>query len=109
MGKTKIYISIPISGEDYKQQRRFADTVASGLSKRGYIPVNPFNIYAGHERDYWDHVCADLRALADCDAVMFLPGWERSLGCNIEHDFVMRCIAHGKKQYKVIYGGIDQP
>ena len=101
--KKKIYISIPITGHPYRDQREKADLAARMLSKKGYIPVNPFNIYAGHQPDYYDHLTADLRALADCDGIYFCTGWEQSLGCNIEHDFVMRHIAAKRKDYEVTY------
>lgn len=101
--KPKIYISIPITGKVETVQRRTADLTAMMLSRQGYEPVNPFNVYAGKNPDYWDHICYDLRALADCEAVYFCSGWENSLGCRIEHDFVQRCIEHGKKIYKIIF------
>lgn len=101
--KPKIYISIPITGHVEPVQRRTAELTAMMLSKQGYEPVNPFMVYAGKDPDYWDHICYDLRALADCDAVYFCSGWEQSLGCCIEHDFVLRCIAAEKKSYKIIY------
>lgn len=101
---SKIYISVPISGYDYRRQRAYADTVALALSKQGYKPVNPFDIYAGKNRTWAQHIGYDLMALADCDAVFFCAGWEHSCGCCIEHDFVTRCIAHNKKNYKIIYG-----
>lgn len=101
--KLKIYISIPIKGLPHKVQKMTADLVASMLSKQGYQPVNPFSIYAGKQPDYWDHLCADLRALADCDGVYFCSGWEKSMGCCIEHAFVMNRQKFGDKIYKVIY------
>lgn len=103
--KKKIYISIPISGKDIREQRQEADRLAAFLSREGYEPVSPFNIYAGKDPDYWDHICADLRALADCDAVYFCGGWSDSLGCSIEHSFVMNRQAKGDKLYKIIYEG----
>lgn len=103
MEKQKIYISIPISGKNDKIQRQTAALTMAMLSRQGYKPVNPFDIYAGKNPDYWDHICYDLRALADCDAIYMCSGWERSLGCSIEHDFVQQCIAHKKKIYKIIY------
>lgn len=99
----KIYISIPIQGHNTEVQRMTADMVASMLSKQGWKPVNPFKIYAGQAPDYWDHITADLRALADCDAVFFCSGWEQSLGCRIEHDFVERIGQFTDKVYKIIY------
>lgn len=103
MGRKKIYISIPITGHNIELQRRTAKLTAAMLERQGYKAVNPFEIYAGSRPDYWDHICADLRALADCDGAYFCSGWEKSLGCSIEHDFVTRCQGHGKKFYTLFY------
>ena len=103
MKKKKIYISIPITGKDYKKQREHADEIARSLSRQGMEVVNPFNIFAGKNPTYEDYLAYDLRALMDCDAVFFCEGWEKSFGCSIEHDYVMRAIAFGKQMYSVTY------
>lgn len=37
------------------------------------------------------------------DAVYFCDGWEQSCGCSIEHDVVMRYIAHNRKNFVLMY------
>lgn len=81
----KIYISIPISGKDIRKQREKADMIKAYLSRHGHTPVNPFDICAGKNPDYKDHLCRDLRILMDCDAVYFASGWNDSRGCRIEY------------------------
>lgn len=83
----KIYISLPISGRPLEEARNEADLIKARLSRVGHTPVSPFNIYAGKNPTWKDHICCDLRALADCDAIILCEGWEESRGCNIEHDF----------------------
>lgn len=102
MSKTA-YISLPISGHDINRVRDKIDLIKLTLSKKGYRPVSPLEVNAGKNPQYEDHICCDLRAMLDCDAVCFCDGWEASLGCNIEHDVVMRYKAHGKKNFKVLY------
>lgn len=97
----RIYISVPIANNPKAQEQ--ADLMAQSLSKQGHTPVNPFNIYAGKNPTYKDYICYDLRAMLDCDAIIFCKGWEKSCGCNIEHDVAMRFKAHGKKDLKIIY------
>lgn len=80
----KVYISLPISGRDIDEARQQADLAAAKLSRLGHRPVNPFNIYAGKYPTYADHLCCDLRALMDCDAIYMCDGWEKSGGCSIE-------------------------
>ncbi|MDE5886443.1 MAG: DUF4406 domain-containing protein [Muribaculaceae bacterium] len=100
--KQRIYISVPISGQEQKAREK-ADNIMKALSKQGHEPVNPFDIYAGHNPTYEDHICYDLRAMLDCDAILFCKGWETSCGCNIEHGIAMRFKAHGKKDFKIMY------
>lgn len=102
MEKTKIYISLPISGQEHKAREK-ADRIKTALSKKGYEVISPFDIYPGKDPEYEDYICFDLRALMDCDAVYFCLGWEHSCGCGIEHDVVMRFKAFGKKDFKVMY------
>ena len=102
MVKQRLYISLPISGVE-NQAREKTDKLKIALSKQGYEVVSPFDIYAGKNPKYEDHICYDLRAMIDCDIVYFCQGWEQSCGCGIEHDVVMRFKAYGKKDFKVMY------
>lgn len=81
----KVYISFPISGYDIEERRRFSDRVAEAIRLRGHEPLNPLDVYAGTDPDYFDHICYDLRAMLDCDAVLMLHGWEESRGCRLEY------------------------
>lgn len=101
--RKKIYISLPISNRSVKEAREHADRVALSLSKQGWIVVNPFNIYAGHEPTYEDYICSDLRAMLDCDAICFCEGWMHSCGCNVEHSVAMTFKAYDKKDFQIVY------
>ena len=94
----KVYISIPISGKDYRKQREHADDVARSLSRQGHIPVSPFNIYAGKCPTYEDHLCYNMRVLMDCDAIVFCKGWEHSFECLLEYSYVQLCEETGRKK-----------
>lgn len=83
----KIYISIPITGHDEAEVRDHADLIKANLSRAGHQPVSPFDIYAGENPTYADYLCADLRKLADCDAIFLCRGWQFSRGCRIERTF----------------------
>lgn len=88
--KLRIYISIPISHLDYRQQREKADLLMRAFREDGHEVVNPFEICAGRNPTYEDHICYDLRAMLDCDMIFFCRGWELSTGCCIEHDVALR-------------------
>lgn len=81
-----IYISLPITGRESDARER-ADLMKAALSRAGHKPVSPFDIYAGKQPTYADYLCSDLRALADCDAIMLCDGWQFSKGCRIEANF----------------------
>lgn len=98
----KIYLSIPISGQETKAREK-ADTIKTSLSKQGWEVVNPFDVFPGKNPTYADHICYDLLAMLGCDAIFFCKGWEESCGCNIEHDVAMRFKAYGKKDFKIMY------
>lgn len=101
MEKLKIYISIPITGKDYKKQREHADDIARSLSRQGWDVVNPFNIYAGKNATYEDHIAFDLRALMDCDAIVMCKGWEHSFGCTLEYSYAQLCKRYQRKDFKL--------
>lgn len=83
-----LYISGPITGDkEYKLKFRAA---AQQLEARGYDVVNPAELddvlpvkSMTHEEIM--RTCLDL--LLQCDAVVTLPGWESSLGCQREVGF----------------------
>lgn len=85
MANSMIYISGPITGDKaYRQKFRAA---AEQLKARGYNVVNPAELdnVLPVESMTWSQImdhCLDL--LKRCDAVVVLPGWEESRGCNRE-------------------------
>ena len=102
----KIYISLPISGREEEARER-AQMIAKAIKEAGHTPVNPFDIYAGENPDYFDHLCADLRAMMDCDAVYFDKDHYMSCGCKIEHDVAFTLMVRGKKDFIFLHGDID--
>lgn len=82
----KIYISLPISGRPFEEVKKQAEEARQFILNLGHTPVSPLEIYAGRNPTYADHLCYDLRAMIDCDAIVMLAGWKYSTGCNIEHN-----------------------
>lgn len=83
----KIYISVPITGHDETEVREHVEYVKTSLVSAGHSVVNPFDIAPCEKPTYADYLCADLRALADCDAIFLCNGWQFSRGCRIERTF----------------------
>ena len=100
--KQRIYISVPITGQEQKAREK-ANLIKARLSREGYDVVNPFEVFAGKDPTYEDYICYDLRAMLGCDAIYFCKGWHGSLGCNIEHDTAINYKKFGRKNFKIMY------
>lgn len=82
----KIYISLPITGRPIEEAFEEAARAADEIREQGDIPLSPFDISPySQEKDYADYMGDDIRALLRADSVLFLPGWEQSKGCRLEH------------------------
>lgn len=88
---------------DYDRQREHADMIKAKLSRKGYNPVSPFDIYAGTNPTYNDYLSCDIRVLLDCDGAYFCKGWRFSFGCNIEHDVARRLFLRDSNNFKIFY------
>ena len=81
----KVYISLPITGHDIEQVEAGCIYASAVLRKKGHTPVSPLDVSPDPEASYAEHMGRDITALLECDAVMFLDGWEESKGCMLEH------------------------
>lgn len=81
MSKT-VYISGPMTG--MPDLNRYAFTFAEGrIVAHGMKPVNPHTL-CDPSWDWGKCMRADIAALVACDAILMLPGWERSSGAQLE-------------------------
>lgn len=80
----KVYISLPISGLKIESVKQNAEKAAEYLRKAGYEPVTPFDVSPNENVSYAHHMGKDVEALLECDAVLFLKGWQYSKGCQLE-------------------------
>lgn len=82
---SKIYISGPITGMPDLNRKAFS-AMAAKIRDAGHIPVNPHEVCAHlSETATWaDYMRLDIKAMMDCDAVAFLPGWWESRGACVE-------------------------
>ena len=81
----KIYISIPITGQDIEQVEARLIFAKAVLERKGHTPVSPLDVSDNPDASYAEHMGRDISALLDCDAVVFLDGWQESKGCALEH------------------------
>ena len=81
----KVYISLPITGHDIEEVEARCIFAKSVLKKKGHTPVSPLDVSDNPDASYAEHMGRDISALLECDAVVFLEGWEESKGCTLEH------------------------
>lgn len=89
--KTKVYISLPISGYDIDERKETAMQIEVKLRGRGYDVFNPLGTQWETGLTTYEYMKIALKALLDCDAVMFMDGWNRSAGCHTELCVAMAC------------------
>lgn len=80
----KVYVSIPITGEDYNDQRNHAFVVATNLGVKGYDTVTPFDLIKNAATPYNEAMGKCIEALLECDAICLCKGWNNSKGCRAE-------------------------
>ncbi len=85
MGEQKrvIYISGPITGVP-KYYEAF-EAMEDELSALGYIPLSPARLPTGMTPEQYMRICFAM--IDSADAVIFLEGWENSVGARLERDY----------------------
>ena len=81
----KIYVSIPITGKVYEEQKAKAEAVKKELQAKGNEVITPFEICPeqGKTDAYYMGKC--IEALLECDVIYMCDGWKQSKGCRTEH------------------------
>ncbi len=85
----QVYLSGPITGtKNYEKNFSIAERY---FSERGHRVTNPVRIgklleelHEGQEPSWSEYMKEDVKALADCDAIAMLPGWNDSRGARLE-------------------------
>ena len=89
--RRRVYLSGPISGYDYEERRMTFARWAETLRDVGFEPLNPMENGVPKEAASEVHMRADLKMLLECDSIMMLNGWKRSLGARVEHEVALSC------------------
>jgi hypothetical protein len=84
MYNMKFYISGPITGYPDDNKPAF-DRTAEILRASDFAVLNPHDLDLIDKVETWeDNLKRDIRYLVDCDAVLLLPGWDKSKGARLE-------------------------
>lgn len=87
----KIYISGAISGRDYREVALDFEAAQTHIRVfSDFLPISPLDNGLPLDTPWSAHMLRDLEILSTCDAVLMLPGWEHSPGCQIEKIFAER-------------------
>lgn len=87
----KIYISGAISGRDYREVALDFEAAQTHIRVfSDFLPISPLDNGLPLDTPWSAHMLRDLEILSTCDAVIMLPGWEHSPGCQIEKIFAER-------------------
>lgn len=85
----RVYLSGPMTSDpDYMSKFTQAD---QELRESGYHVANPAELYRvlPDNATYEELLNLDLQILAMCDALVQLPGWEKSCGANREYGYAL--------------------
>ena len=83
--KVKVYISGPMTGLPNFNREAFAEA-EKWCIRNGLSPFNPgwLAFDEGSAFTYEEILQIDLAALANCNVILMLPGWEKSNGAKVE-------------------------
>ena len=85
----RVYLSGPMTSDpEYMGKFTGADQF---LRNQGYHVANPAELYRvlPDNATYEELLNLDLQILAMCDALVQLPGWEKSCGANREYGYAL--------------------
>lgn len=80
----KVYISIPISGQDYMAQKAKAYKKAAEISQKGFEVVTPFDVVTDALTPVNKAMGKCIEELLTCDIIYLCEGWVKSKGCTVE-------------------------
>lgn len=81
----KVYISLPITGQDADFVDAQATFAVGVLEQKGHTAVSPLEI-CEPDWDYNDCMAVCIKELLACDAIVMLEGWSCSKGCRLEYE-----------------------
>ena len=81
----KAMISQPMAGKTDEEIRSERDSLKRNLESRGFEVVDTvFELDVPPTEAPLRYMAKSIETMAECDAVVFSPGWQRARGCLVE-------------------------
>ena len=77
----KIFVSLPVNGEDYVDQRNHAFVVATNLAQNGYEVITQFDVEKSVTTPFNETIANHIEAMLECDGIYLCRGWSDSRVC----------------------------
>lgn len=89
--KKKVYISLPITGRQFKYVFLQNYDASSRLTSLGFEAISPLDNDLPLEAPRERHMRADIKTLTECDAIYLCQGYAKSRGCMTEEMVAKEC------------------
>lgn len=102
---SRVYISGPIRGYELEERKETFRCAQMALLGMGLVGVNPFENGLPDNRPDEEHLRMDLKMLLDCDAILMLDGWGKSVGARLELSVACHCgmpVMHTRDSLRLI-------
>lgn len=88
----KIMISQPMTGKTTEQIRKERVDLVVDLKRQGHEVIDTVFNFEGKDpyNDGLFYMGHSILAMSEVDAVIFMPGWDKSRGCKIEHELALK-------------------
>ena len=88
----RIMISQPMTGRTVGDIRRERSKVINKLKEEGHEVIDTIFNFEGKDpyNDGLFYMGHSILAMSEVDAVVFMPGWDKSRGCKIEQELALR-------------------
>lgn len=88
--KKRVYISGTITGRDPDEVKEDFNTMEELVNEEAgdlVVAVNPLRNGLPESASWAEHMMRDLEILSECDAILYMHGWEDSKGVAVEKAF----------------------